>query len=203
MDLVLPSSTSSFSYPLNMQSHFRFFTFLLLAVLPFHINIYAQGSDIITLKKGNYRTLKTYFAGTQIHFITIAGTDVQGMIRKIEKDSLYINIYDSRPQYTTWGTSFWDTVSVSLSRYHYKEIREIMKPPQHFNFVRNGFIFIMGGFSYAFLHSVNALYLKEKIVPKTMAFSGGSVLVGLLLKKLHRNTIRIGKQYYLQYIPLK
>jgi hypothetical protein len=169
----------------------------------FHIDINAQGSDIIVLKKGNYRTLKTYFTGTQIHFITIAGTDVQGMIRKIEKDSLYINIYDSRPQYTIWGTSFWDTVSVSLSRYHYKEIREIMKPPQHFSFVRNGFIFIMGGFSYAFLHSVNALYLKEKIDPKTMAFSGGSVLVGLLLKKIHRNTIRIGKQHYLQYIPLK
>jgi hypothetical protein len=186
-----------------MPAHFQFFSFLLLASLLFQVDINAQGSDIIALKKGNHRTLKTYFAGTQIQFITIAGTDVQGMIRKIEKDSLYINIYDSRPQYTIWGTSFWDTVSVSLYRYHYKEIREIMKPPQHFSFVRNGFIFIMGGFSYAFLHSVNALYLKEKIDPKTLAFSGGSVLAGLLLKKLHRNTIRIGKQHYLQYIPLK
>ena len=163
----------------------------------------AQKSDIIVLKKGNNRTLKTYFSGTQIHFISIAGTDVQGMIRKIEKDSLYINIYDARPQYTMWGTSFWDTVSVSLSRYHYKEIREIMKPEQHFGFIRNGFIFIMGGFSYAFLHSVNAWYLKEKIDLQTLAYSGGSVLTGLLLKKLHRNTITINKRHYLQYIPLK
>ncbi len=163
----------------------------------------AQKSDIIVFKKGNNRTLKTYFSGTQIHFISIAGTDVQGMIRKIEKDSLYINIYDARPQYTMWGTSFWDTVSVSLSRYHYKEIREIMKPTQHFGFIRNGFLFIMGGISYAFLHSVNAWYLKEKIDPRTIAYSGGSVLTGLLLKKIHRNTIRLNKRHYLQYIPLK
>jgi hypothetical protein len=78
-----------------------------------------------------------------------------------------------------------------------------MKPEQHFGFIRNGFIFIMGGLSYAFLHSVNAWYLKEKIDTRTLAYSGGSVLTGLLLKKIHRNTIRLNKRHYLQYIPLK
>jgi hypothetical protein len=162
----------------------------------------AQGSDMIVLKKGPERTLKTYLSGSQIHFVTIAGTEVQGMIRKIQKDSLYINIYDERPAYNIWGTSFWDTVSVALSRYHIKEVREIFKPREQFSFIKNGLIFMMGGTSYAILHSVNALYLKQPIIPSTMLISGGVALTGLVLNKVHKRTVRLGNKYYLQYIPV-
>ena len=162
----------------------------------------AQGSDMVVLKKGPERTLKTYLSGSQIHFVTIAGTEVQGMIRKIQKDSLYINIYDERPAYTMWGTSFWDTVSVGLSRYHIKEVREIFKPREKFSFIKNGLIFMMGGSAYAILHSVNALYLKQPIIPSTMAISGAVALTGFALGRIHKKTITLGNKYYLQYIPV-
>lgn len=164
--------------------------------------LFAQGSDMIVLKKGPEKTLKTYLSGSQIHFVTIAGTEVQGRIRKIEKDSLFINIYDERAAYTIWGTSFWDTVSVGLSKYHIKEVREIFKPRASFSFIKNGLIFMMGGTSYAILHSVNAVYLKQPIIPSTMLISGGIALTGLVLNKVHKNTIRLGNKYYLQYIPV-
>ena len=162
----------------------------------------AQGSDMVVLKKGPERTLKTYLSGSQIHFVTIAGTEVQGMIRKIQKDSLYINIYDERAAYTIWGTSFWDTVSVGLSRYHIKEVREIFKPREKFSFIKNGLIFMMGGSAYAILHSVNALYLKQPIIPSTMAISGAIALTGFALGRIHKKTITLGNKYYLQYIPV-
>ncbi len=162
----------------------------------------AQGSDMVVLKKGPERTLKTYLSGSQIHFVTIAGTEVQGMIRKIQKDSLYINIYDERAAYTIWGTSFWDTVSVGLSRYHIKEVREIFKPREKFSFIKNGLIFMMGGSAYAILHSVNALYLKQPIIPSTMAISGAVALTGFALGRIHKKTITLGNKYYLQYIPV-
>lgn len=162
----------------------------------------AQGSDMVVLKKGPERTLKTYLSGSQIHFVTIAGTEVQGMIRKIQKDSLYINIYDERAAYTIWGTSFWDTVSVGLSRYHIKEVREIFKPRETFSFIKNGLIFMMGGSAYAILHSVNALYLKQPIIPSTMAISGAVALTGFALGRIHKKTVTLGKKYYLQYIPV-
>ena len=162
----------------------------------------AQGSDMVVLKKGPERTLKTYLSGSQIHFVTIAGTEVQGMIRKIQKDSLYINIYDERPAYTMWGTSFWDTVSVGLSRYHIKEVREIFKPRENFSFIKNGLIFMMGGSAYAILHSVNALYLKQPIIPSTMAISGAVALTGFALGRIHKKTVTLGNKYYLQYIPV-
>jgi len=162
----------------------------------------AQGSDMVVLKKGPEKTLKTYLSGSPIHFVTIAGTEVQGMIRKIQKDSLYINIYDERRAYTIWGTSFWDTVSVGLSRYHIKEVREIFKPREKFSFIKNGLIFMMGGSSYAILHSVNALYLKEPIIPSTMAISGAVALTGFVLGRIHKRTVTLGNKYYLQYIPV-
>jgi len=186
-----------------MQLSAKAITLLLTLLIIFScLSTYSQHSDIIVFKKRNSKTIKTYFPGIQIHFVSIAGNEVEGMIKKIVKDSIYINIYDSRPQYTIWGSSFWDTVSVSLSKYHIKEIREIVKPPQRFAFIKNGFIFIAGGVGYAILHSVNALYLKEKIDPKTIGFSAASIVTGIILKKINRNTITLGKRHYLQYIPL-
>ena len=164
---------------------------------------YSQGSDIVVLKKRNTITKKTFFAGSQIQFIDLAGSEVNGVIKKIANDSLYINLFDTRKQYTIWGTSFFDTIAVFTNRYHYNEIREIIKPRKGFGFVKNGLIFIISGVGYAFLHTFNAIYLKEKLDGKTMAISGTAVLTGMLLKKTHRNSIRLGKQYYLQYIPLK
>jgi hypothetical protein len=175
--------------------------FLFLLFLPCG-QLLAQGSDMVVLKKGPERTLKTYLSGSQIHFVTIAGTEVKGMIRKIQKDSLYINIYDERAAYTIWGTSFWDTVSVGLSRYHIKEVREIFKPSEKFSFIKNGLIFMMGGSAYAILHSVNALYLKQPIIPSTMAISGAVALTGFALSRIHKKTVTLGNKYYLKYIPV-
>lgn len=162
--------------------------------------LYGQGSDMIVLKKGEKRTLKTWLAYSQVHFITIAGNEVSGTIKKIEKDSLFIQIYDERKNYTPWGTSFWDTIAVGLSRYHYKEIREVVKPQRGFGFIRNGVLFIVGGTAYAILHSVNGLYLKQPIDPVTMAISGGAAATGLVLKRIHRRTVPLGKRYQLNYI---
>jgi uncharacterized membrane protein YccF (DUF307 family) len=163
----------------------------------------AQGSDMVVLKKGADKTLKTYIAGSQIHFITIAGNEVEGNIKKIERDSLFIHTYDSRAAYTMWGTSFWDTVSVSLSRYHISEIREIIKPRSGFGFIKNGYLFMIAGISYAILHVVNAPILDQPIIPGQLAVAGGITASGVALNRIHKNTVRLGKKHYLQYIPLK
>ena len=163
----------------------------------------AQGSDMVVLKKGTDKTLKTYIAGSQIHFISIAGNEVEGNIKKIERDSIFIHTYDSRAAYTMWGTSFWDTVSVSLSRYHISEIREIIKPKSGFGFIKNGYLFMIAGISYAILHVVNAPILDQPIIPGQLAVAGGITASGVVLNRVHKNTVKLGKTHYLQYIPLK
>jgi hypothetical protein len=163
----------------------------------------AQGSDLLVLRKGESKTLKTYLAGSQIAFKTASGLNVNGTIRKIDRDTLFISIYDERPAYNPWGTRFWDTVSVSLTKFHYKEITEIPKPVKGFGFVKNGWLFMLGGSAYAVLHSVNAAYLKEPIDPLTLGISVGTALTGFALNRIYRHSIRLGKKYHLQYIPVK
>lgn len=176
---------------------------LLIVLFMMSVGLYSQGSDMIVLKKGTESTIKTYLAGSQIHFISKSRSVVQGRIKKIENDSLYINIYDEGQVYNRWGTTFWDTISVGLSKFHIDEIAEIVKPRAGFGFIKNGFLFMVGGIGYAILHSVNAAYLKEPISSSTLAISGGVALSGYILNRIHKNTIRLGNRYYLQYIPLK
>jgi hypothetical protein len=177
-----------------------FFITAMVMTMP---EMHAQGSDLIVLRKGKDKTLKTYLAGSQIAFKTHSGLAVKGTIRKIDKDSLFISIYDERPAYNPWGTRFWDTVSVSLAKFHYKEIMEIPKPAKGFGFVKNGWLFMLGGTAYALLHSINAAYLKEPIDPLTMGVASGTALTGLALNRIYHHSIKLGKLYQLQYIPVK
>lgn len=163
----------------------------------------AQGSDILVLKKGNGRTLHSYFKGTNIHFIDVSGHENAGIIRKIDKDSVFIQYQDIRMRYTMWGTSVADTISTFFHAYHYNEIAAIMKPARSFGFIRNGSLFILAGTGYSLLHVVNAAIKKEQIDPATLAVAGTIALGGLLLQKLQNNSYRIGRRFELKYIDMK
>ncbi len=177
--------------------------FVLIALLMTTTGVFSQGSDMIVLKKGAEKTIKTYLAGSQIHFISNSGIAIKGRIKKIQNDSIYINTYDEGQVYNRWGTTFWDTISVSLLKYHINEISEIFKPRKGLGFIKNGLLFMIGGTSYAMLHTVNSIYLKQPIEPATLVISGTVALSGYVLNRLHKNTLRLGNRYYLQYIPLK
>jgi hypothetical protein len=112
--------------------------FGLICTIPEELS--AQASDMVVLKKGPEKTIKTFTAGSQIQFITRYGSVVEGTIKVIEKDSIYIHTYDARSGYTVWGTSFWDTLSVTLSRYHISDIAELIRPNRGFSFIRNGWL---------------------------------------------------------------
>lgn len=163
---------------------------------------YAQGSDILLLKKRNGKTQQKYLRGTTIEFTDITGRTTGGTIGKIDKDSVFILTHDIRLSYTQWGTSVSDTINAFLDPYYYREITAIRKPVKGFGFIRNGSIFIIGGTAYGFLHLANAVILKEKVVGRTMALAGSVALAGWLLKKLQRNNYKIGTMYQLTYIDL-
>lgn len=163
----------------------------------------AQGSDMVLLKKKNNRTLKSFLAETPIQLITVNGENIKGKIKKIDKDSLFINTYIERAGYTIWGTRVWDTLSIGLIKIHTNEISEIVKPRAGISIIRNGYVFIVGGVGYALLHLVNAAYLKQPVDGVAMAKAGGFILGGWILKKTHKTTVKIGRRYHLQYVPLK
>ncbi len=163
---------------------------------------YAQGSDMLLLKKRNGKTQQKYLRGTPIQFTDVTGRTTNGTIGKIDKDSVFILTHDIRQRYTQWGTAVSDTLSAFLDPYHFREITAISKPVKGFGFIRNGSLFIIGGTAYGFLHLANAVILKEKVDGRTMALAGSVALAGWLLKKLQRNNYKIGTNYQLTYIDL-
>lgn len=167
------------------------------------VSVYGQGSDMVLLKKKNNKTLKKFLAETPINLITKNGEHIQGTIKKIDRDSIYINTYVERSAYTMWGTKFWDTVSIALSKVHCNEIQEIVKPRAGMGIIRNGMLLMAGGLSYAALHLGNALISNDPVDGRLLAKAGGVILSGLILKKTYRTTVKIGDRYRLQYIPLK
>lgn len=165
-------------------------------------NVQAQQSDFFSLKKNN-RTIRHYFAGSFIEFIHRNGTAVYGNITLVQNDSFYITQYDVRMLPNPWGTRTADTVASYMMRFHMEEIAAIPKPEKGFEFIRNGTLLMVGGSTYAFLHTTNGLIFKKKIYPSTILISGGVAAVGYGMRKLRKYFYPIGKKYQLTYIRLK
>lgn len=160
-----------------------------------------QGSfDMVVLRDANNRTVKSYFQGIPITFGSTSGKYVEGTIRKIERDSIFIQRYDVRRAMTMWGTQVQDTVGIFLMAYHTNEIAWIRKPKAKFEFVRNGTLFMLGGGAYTVLHLVNAAYLGEPVVWSTVGIAVGIAAAGFVMHKLRKRQYVIGRGYTLKYI---
>jgi hypothetical protein len=177
---------------------------LLILIFAFTIaKCHPQSSDILVLKKSNGRTVKSYFSGSFIYFIDKNGREMSGNIKRIERDTIFIQYFDVRRAYNRWGTSISDTLTTYLFRYHYNEIKSIPKSTTAFEFVRDGTIFIIGGVGYAALHLINSAIQHEEVVGKTVAIAGGVAAAGFIMRKLRKKSYVIGKKYNLQYVNMQ
>jgi hypothetical protein len=164
---------------------------------------FTQGSDLLLLKKNKTKTMQTFFAGSFIHFTDINGREEIGVIKKIERDTIFIIHHDVRRGYNMWGTSVADTITSFLNRYHYNEIQALYKPSKSFEFIRNGTIFMIAGSGYAVLHLANAAIQSEPVDGESLAIAGGVAAAGFIMYKLRKNTYTFGKKYQLVYVGMK
>lgn len=177
------------------------FRLILVIALSLPLLPQAQGWDMVLLKR-NDKTLNTYMPGKQIMFSMKDGSFGAGTIKKIERDSIFLQEYDVRKAYNVWGTSSLDTVSAFLNAFAYKEIKAIMRPDKGFEFIRDGSLFIIGGVVYMGLHVVNSAIQKASLDPKAMAISGGFIVGGWVMHKLRKHEYTIGGKYHLEYLPV-
>lgn len=84
----------------------------------------AQSSDFIILKK-NSKSIRTFFAGSNISFITTAGVFRDGRIIMIKNDSIVIQEFLVQKIPTTMGTYMLDTAGSFRYAYNYNEIKKI------------------------------------------------------------------------------
>src|SRR5689334_9359398 len=99
---------------------------LLLAITQVTLS---QTSDFIVLKKRNNRTIKTYYPGAFISAVTYNGFSVNGFIKEIRHDSVYILQQERKLVPTDFGYTL-DTVAYTFG-IDYHEIKSFHYTSQY------------------------------------------------------------------------
>ena len=166
----------------------------------------SQPSDFIILKK-DQRTIKSFFAGSNIGFVTENG-NYSGKIISVKKDSLFIEEYDIRQVPTNLGVYMLDTVATYRLAFNYKEIIKIENQKRKgFNWAASGGALFGGGIlittvglgTWIFTKTGTQYHASPALVISAAALAG----VGYLLLKSNGSYYTIGKKYQLEYIKVK
>src|SRR6187431_917933 len=85
---------------------------------------FAQSSDVLLLNKRK-KTIKRYYAGTNIELTTTTGIHISAQVSKIKNDTLFLNQYVVRQTPTQLGVYVLDTITTYHYAYHYNQIQAI------------------------------------------------------------------------------
>jgi hypothetical protein len=164
--------------------------------------LFAQPSDFIILKKGNKR-IATYFAESNISFVTVSGAFINAKINQIRNDTLYLQEFLVQRALTTLGTYFYDTVGSYHYKFHYNQISEIGKNKrQNFDWQGSGGVLLGGGTLLTLGSAVVYLIDRNKFSAPLMIASVGLATLGYFMAKGKSNSIHIGKKYRIVYMGL-
>lgn len=162
----------------------------------------AQPSDFIILKKKD-KTVRSYYAGTNIEFVTVTGAYRDALINKIQNDTLYIQEFLVRQVQTQMGFYIIDTAGSFRYAYHYKDIRSIGKPQKGFNLRGSGSALLGGGILLTLASAVVFVADRDKFSPELMGTAAGLGIIGYFLSKAGSKGIVIGKKNYrLEYMNM-
>lgn len=191
----------------------RSFIPILLISLP--IVAFAQPSDYIVLKKKNNRTLKTYFPGTFISAVTYTGFNLNGIIKQIKNDSVFIEQQEIRQVPTQFGVPALDTIFHTI-RLHYEEIQAFLyigsksgrgagrRQSNGVGLLQN--ILIVGGSGFIVLELVNTAYRGESLSDGNkltlLAVAAGVAVTGFLWQRLQNRSSNAGKKYKVIYVSM-
>jgi hypothetical protein len=165
--------------------------------------VYAQPSDFIILKKNN-KTIRSYYAGSQIEFVSTSGAYRNALINRIVNDSIFMQEFLVRQVPTTLGFYVTDTAGSFRYTYRYDEIGSIgPKEKKGFNVKGSGAALLGGGIVLTLASGVVYLADREKFSPALLIASAGLAVAGYFMSKSGSKGIVIGKKNYrLEYIKV-
>lgn len=171
--------------------------------------VQAQIPDFISVKKKNGVSVKNYYAGLDISFVTTDGRKYDALIDKIKNDSIFLRYFDVYPYTNVLGTVSYDTLTTYILPIHYKDIKTVLVPKINY---RNHYIGTLGkfatigGFGYDFLNVFNGLYQKAKPLfsprdIRNVSIATGVGALGLFLNKKFRNPKKANR-YKIVYVNM-
>ena len=165
--------------------------------------VFAQPSDFIILKKKG-KTIHSYYAGTQIEFVTTSGAYRDALINRIVNDSIFLQEFIVQKIPSTLGFYVLDTLGSYRYSYRYEEIGSIgPKENKGFNVRGSGAALLGGGLVLTLASGVVYLVDREKFSPGLLIASVGLGTLGYFMSKAGGKGIVIGKKNYrLEYIKV-
>lgn len=179
----------------NMKLILLFFSLLTAA------QIFAQSSDVILLKKNN-KTVKRYFAGTDIDLTTTTGAYISGTITKIKNDSIFLKQYVIRQTPTNLGVYVLDTLTTYYYKYHYNQVKAIGKTGRRFNLSASAASLLGGGLILTVASGVVYLADRKNFSPTLLIASASLATIGYVMAKAGGKGMIIGKRYSLVYLSI-
>ncbi len=162
--------------------------------------IVAQSSDFIILKKKN-KTIKMFYTGSNIEFVSNTGAYRNAVITKIKNDSIFLKEYLISRIPTTLGFFVIDTIGSYHFEYNYNQIAHFGKVNKKFNVGGSGAALMGGGTLLTLASGVVYVADRENFSPALMLSAIGLAGLGYLMNKSSRKGITIRKNHYrLQYM---
>lgn len=174
---------------------------LLFVFILFGLQCFGQSSDVLLLKKHG-KTIKRYFAGTDIDITTTTGAYVSGNITKIISDSIFIKVFVIRQTPTQLGVYILDTVTTYYYKYHYNQVKAIGKSGKSFDMSASAASLMGGGALLTVASGVVFLADRKKFSLPLLLASASLATVGYVMAKTGGKGIIIGKKYSLVYLAI-
>jgi hypothetical protein len=154
----------------------------------------------VVLRK-HYQTIQTYFPTSYIQLQLTNKQWVEGRIRQIKGDSLFINLMAIRQVANFYGLPTIDTLRYGLFKIHINEIYALPKKGTGLDFLTNGTLLQIGSAGYIGLNVINGIGKNEPIFSTDngtrLGIAAGIFAVGTLLHRTHKDTYILGKKYKL------
>lgn len=163
-------------------------------------------SNILVFKEKN-RNVKSWVKDDFIHFQYVTTQWIDGKIKKITADSIYINAFVLRQIPNQFGFPTVDTSWFGLMGIHISEI--IGMPGNRFRsgIIGNGTLFQVAGSGYILVNVLNSIIKSDNFFRSdnitSIGIAAGMVLIGKLQSLKHRPYVRIRKKYSMQIISMQ
>lgn len=173
---------------------------LLAAFLILSATAKAQPSDFIILKKKN-RTIKTFYAGTNIQFTATNGAYRDALITGIRNDTIYLQEFYILKLPTSYGGFIIDTAGSFRYAYHYNQVKSFgPEAYKGFNINGSGAALFGGGVLLTLASGVSYLANKDQFSPELLVAAASLGTIGYFMSKAGSKGMVIGKKYRLHYM---
>lgn len=161
-------------------------------------------SDLLVMKHRN-QTIQTWVPGSVINFQFSSRQWIQGIIKKIHNDSIWVEQIAIEQVPNQFGFPTIDTAKMGILQLHVNEIYGMPKKDDA-GIITNGSLLQLGSGAFLFLNLANSLIKSDPVFSSVnltrLGVAGSVFLIGTLLHMSHKTYILMGKRYSMQTIHM-